>query len=303
MRLHSFRKQKTQEKSGLDKDGRPASRAKTKRRWRGGMALAIGAALACTLAAGAVLRAQFTGYPQRGPLFKDGKWFPPENMREHAEWTFARFRYDLGAEFGYFRFQRWEADYPKADRQFIPGVKRLTRIDARSTEHVVDADSNVLFDYPWIYVEDPGAWQLSEAQAKRLREYIERGGFIMLDDSWGDREWANMAAGVHMILPNHPIEDLPDSDPIFHIVYDIGHKVQIPGTRYIWGYRRRMRPDETPARWSAVRDDKGRVVIAICQNSDVGDAWEWADSPDYPQPPATEAYRIGINYIIYDMTH
>jgi Domain of unknown function (DUF4159) len=271
-------------------------------RLRGAKALAL-AALAGVLAAGALLAAQFTGYPQTGMLYKDGQWFPPENMREHAEWTFARFKYDLGSEFGFYRFQRWEADYPKADRQFVLGVKRLTRIDTRSKEHVVDADSDVLFNYPWIYVEDPGAWHINAAQAKRLREYIDRGGFIMLDDSWGEQEWSVMANGVHEILPGRPIVDLPDGDPLFNIVYNLGHKVQIPGTRHIWGHRWRLGPDESTPRWSAVRDDKGRIVIAICQNSDVGDAWEWADSPQYPQPAASQAYRIGVNYIIYSMTH
>jgi len=262
--------------------------------------LQIGAAAALVLLTGAALLAQFTGYPQTEPLFKDGQSFPVENMQEHAEWTFARFRYDVG---GFGRFQRWEADYPKADRQFVMGVKRLTRISARSTEHVVDADSDVLFDYPWIYVEDPGAWELSDAQAKRLREYIDRGGFIMLDDSWGNREWSVMAEGVSRILPGRPIQDIAADDPIFHAVFDVVNPVQIPGTRHIWGARRRLGPDEIHPRWAAVRDEKGRIVIAICQNADTGDAWEWADSPQYPEAPTTQAYRIGIDYIIYAMTH
>jgi Domain of unknown function (DUF4159) len=300
--LFSLRKRQTQKNDGENR-ARPRAdcHAKPERR-RGVLALRIGVAAALVLVTGAMLMAQFTGYPQTGLLYKDGETFLPENMHEHAEWTFARFRYDVGGEFRYWRFQRWEADYPKADRQFVIGVKRLTRINARSTEHVVDADTNVLFDYPWIYVEDPGAWRLSDGEIKQLREYIYRGGFIMLDDSWGDQEWAVMAEGVQQILPGRPIEDIPPNDPIFHTVYDLVDLKQIPGTRYVWG-RRWIRPDEAHPRWAVVRDEKGRIVIAICQNSDVGDAWEWADSPRYPQPQATEAYRLGINYIVYAMTH
>ena len=254
-----------------------------------------------------ILLGQVGGYtgspPGRGIIDMDGEQFKPENPNEHAEWTFARFHYDLGDEFGYYGFQRWAADWPKADRQFIMGVKRLTRIDARSTEHIVDANSNEIFNYPWVYVEDPGGWRLSRAQAKRLRDFIARGGFIMLDDSWGDDEWATMEAGVEQILPGRAIENLPNSDEIFHVVYDLDDRVQVPGTRHIWGRRWPLSPDMVHPRWLGVRDDKGRIVIAICHNSDVGDAWEWADSPRYPEKPASTAYRIGINYIIYAMTH
>jgi len=254
-----------------------------------------------------VLLAQVGGYPGYSPghgiIDMDGESFAPENPNEHAEWTFARFHYDLGDEFGYYGFQRWAADYPKADRQFIMAVKRLSRIDARSTEHIVDANSDAIFNYPWVYVEDPGGWRINREQANRLHQFIERGGFIMLDDSWGDQEWSTMAEGVAMIMPGRAIEDLPNDDPIFHVVYDLNDRVQVPGTRHIWGRRWPLSPDMQHPRWLGVRDDKGRVVIAICHNSDVGDAWEWADSPRYPEKPASVAFRLGINYIIYSMTH
>jgi len=270
--------------------------------WRTGAAL-LGAALAWMLAVEILLAAQFQGYSRGGIIDMDGESFPPANPNEKAEWTFARFHYDLGEDFGFYRFQRWAADYPKADRQFVPGVRRLTRIQARSTEQVVDANSDEIFNWPWIYIEDAGAWRLSEAQAKRLREYLLRGGFIMADDSHGNEEWANMAAGLRKILPDRPIEDLANGDEIFHVAYDLDDRVQVPGTRYIWGRRWPYTPDTVTPRWSAVRDDKGRILVAICHNSDVGDAWEWADSPQYPEHPASVAYRLGINYIIYAMTH
>jgi hypothetical protein len=238
-----------------------------------------------------------------GVIDMDGQRFPAADPREKAEFTFARFHYYLGGEFGgYFRFERWEADYPKADRQFMRGVRRLTRIDGRSTETVQDANSDDLYNWPWLYVEDAGAWRLTLSQAVRLREYLSRGGFLMVDDSHGDYEYEVMAAGLHMIFPNRPIESLPNQDEIFHVTYDLDDKIQVPGTRYVWGHRR-YTPDSATPKWSAIRDDKGRIVIAICHNSDNGDAWEWADSAEYPEHAASVAYRIGINYIIYSMTH
>jgi len=129
-----------------------------------------------------------------------------------------------------------------------------------------------------------------------------RGGFLMLDDSHGDFEWQRIVTGLRMVFPERHIEDLPNGDEIFHIVYDLDDRRQIPGTRYIWG-RMRYTPDSSTPEWRGIRDDKGRLVIAICHNSDVGDAWEWADSPNYPEHEASLAYRIGINYIIYAMTH
>jgi hypothetical protein len=226
----------------------------------------------------------------------------PTNTNQRAEWIFARFHYDMGEEFGFRGFQRWAADYPKSDRQFVEGVHRLTRVNTRTTEQVVDANSDDIFNWPWIFVEDPGAWRISQPQAARLREYLLRGGFIMLDDTHGDYEWGNLVAGMDMILPNRPIEELKDQDEIFHVLYDLDERFQVPGTRYIWGGRR-YTPDSAVPKWRAIRDDKGRIMVAICHNSDVGDAWEWADSPNYPERATSLAFRLGINYIIYGMTH
>jgi hypothetical protein len=241
--------------------------------------------------------------PQQGIIDMDGQSFAPADPREKAEWTFARCSYDLGEQYGRFGFLRWAADYPKADRQFVRGVKRLTRVQARSTEQVVDLNSDDLYNWPWIYIEDPGGWRLNEKQAARLRDYLLRGGFFMADDIHGDYEWEVFNEGMHMVFPDRSIEELTDKDEIFHVVYDLQDRVQIPGTRYIWGRRWAYTPDSKTPRWRGIRDDKGRLMVAICQNSDVGDAWEWADSPDYPEHEASVAYRIGINYIIYGMTH
>ena len=226
----------------------------------------------------------------------------PIDVKHRVEWTFARFRYNVGGAF-FGGFQRWAADYPKSDRQLVEGVIRLTRIDSFIGEHVVDATNDDIYNWPWIFVEDPGAWILSQPEADRIRTYLLRGGFMFFDDTHGDYEWNNMMAGLHMIFPDRQVEDLKDGDEIFHTMYDLDDRFQIPGTRFIWGYRRPYLADMKVPKWRAVRDDKGRIVIAIAHNSDVGDAWEWADSPDYPERATSMAYRIAINYVIYGMTH
>jgi len=241
----------------------------------------------------------------QGRVFEEDEEAPPlpADAHDKAEWAFARFHFPSDDNFGGFRrFQLWAADYPKADRQFTMGVRRLTRLHARGLEQVVDADSDDLFNWPWIYMEHGGGWDLAPGQAERLREYLLRGGFLLSDDTHGDYEWASLVRGLQTIFPGRPIEDLRNDDAILHVMYDLDERFQIHGTRFIWGGRP-YSADMTVARWRAVRDDQGRIMVAICHNSDVGDAWEWADSPRYPERETSLAYRIGINYILYDITH
>jgi hypothetical protein len=237
--------------------------------------------------------------------FEENEQAPPlsADARNNAEWTFARFHFPSDSDAGGYRyFQLWKADYPKADRQFTMGVQRLTRLHARGMEQVVDADSDDLFNWPWIYMEHGGGWTLNEAEAARLRRYLLRGGFLLSDDTHGDYEWQPLVRGLAMIFPDRAVEDLKDNDEILHVMYDLDDRFQIHGTRFIWGGRPYSMDMRQP-KWRAIRDDQGRIMVAICHNSDVGDAWEWADSPHYPERETSLAYRIGINYILYDMTH
>jgi hypothetical protein len=246
----------------------------------------------------------FQGRVFRGFDEDDDSESVPVDKNEKAEYVFARFHYNMGNGFRGFNsgFQRWAADYPKADRQFLMGVRRLTRVQAKASSVVVDADSDDLYNWPWIYVEDGGWWHLTESQAARLRDYLLRGGFMFEEDSHGDYEWQTFMDGMGMIFPDRAVEDLSNQDEIFHVMYDLDDRVQIPGTRYIWNGRPYTADSRVP-KWRGIRDDNGRIMVAICHNSDVGDAWEWSDSPRYPERAASLAYRIGINYIIYGMTH
>jgi hypothetical protein len=229
---------------------------------------------------------------------------------EKTEWAFARLSYSgsRGGGFGGFGGfrrgggSRWATDYPKADRQFVQGVQRLTRLHARAIEEVVDPGKDELFDWPWIYAVEVGSWDFSEDQARRMRDFFAKGGFLMVDDFHGTYEWQAFMGGLRKIFPESAVEDIPDADPIFHMVADTTQRIQVPNVGYV-NSGRTYEQDGVNPEWRAVRDEQGRIVIAICHNMDLGDAWEWADLPQYPERFTSLAYRVGVNYIMYGMTH
>jgi hypothetical protein len=228
---------------------------------------------------------------------------PPVDGTEKAEFVFARLRYGNVQASGWWAMRgSWTVDYPKADRQFLMGVRRLTRINSRSMEHVVDLVSDDLYNYPFIYAVEPGHWDLPEAQQKKLREFTNRGGFFMTDDFHGTYDWEIFTRSLEKAFPDRTIVDLEDSDPIFHVLYDLDERFQVPGI-VNFPFQQTHEYDGYEPRWRAVRDEKGRIVMGICHNMDLGDAWEWADHPRYPEKYASLAYRVGINYIVYAMTH
>ena len=223
----------------------------------------------------------------------------PPDAWETAEFAFARLRYRSDRD-GFYR-SRWGTDANKSERQFIQGLRRLTRIDARSVEQIVDIESDDIFDWPWLYAVGIGDWTLSESHVKRLRAYFDRGGFLMVDDFHNDREWSRFMAGIERILPEHSVVELENTDPIFHSVYNLAERFRVPGLNVVHGDQ--IERGGVFPHWRGVVDSKGRVVVAICFNMDLGDAWEWADLPEYPERYASLAYRIGVNYIVYAMTH
>jgi hypothetical protein len=147
-----------------------------------------------------------------------------------------------------------------------------------------------------------GTWDFTDEQGARMRAYLLRGGFLMVDSFHGVAEWESFLIGMRKIFPDRPIEDLENKDEIFHVLYDLDERIQVPGYQYIMTGRTFERDGIEP-KWRAIRDDKGRIMVAICHNMHIGDAWEHADDPRYPERFSSLAYRLGINYIIYAMTH
>ncbi len=251
----------------------------------------------------------FREYP--GDEYRIGQIPLPSGFDDKTEWVFARLMYPSIPD-AHFRHAGWDwtrghsswtNDYPRADRHFLQAIQRLTRLDARSVEQPVNLDDkNDVYNYPWLYAVFVGEWQLTDSQARTLRDYLLRGGFLMCDDFWGTHDWAVFEDSMKRVLPGRPVVEIPDSDAIFHTVYDLGNRYQVPGE---WGVRTGVpfRNDGYVAHWRGIYDDKGRIMVAIAFNSDLGDSWEWADDAEYPEEYSALGMRIGINYIIYSMTH
>jgi hypothetical protein len=147
-----------------------------------------------------------------------------------------------------------------------------------------------------------GHWDLTDGQAKALREFIDRGGFFMCDDFHGTREWEVFVASMRRVFPDRPIVDLKNQDAIFHTIYDLDDRYQVPGAQYIRSGRT-YEYDGYEAKWRGIYDDHGRLIVAICHNMDLGDSWEHADNPQYAERFSALGIRIGINYVVYSMTH
>jgi len=202
----------------------------------------------------------------------------------------------------------WMMDWPAAENHFTKGLQRLTRIDTGDPRHFRLTDSQ-LFDHPWIYATQTGWWGLSDIEIAKLREYLLKGGFLVVDDFWGAEQWEIFRDTMARVLPGRPINDLDDDDSVMHVLYDIREKdhVFIPGSRHLrrgaGGRIEVEQPEGTVPAWRAMYDPKNRMVVAVNYNTDMGDAWEFADVPYYPEAMTTLAYRYGINYVVYAMTH
>jgi hypothetical protein len=226
---------------------------------------------------------------------------------EPSEFYFSRLRYNSGytsgGSFGYRGFRGgWSQDFPRADNDCLIVLRRLTRIYSPSELNVVDIDDDTMFNYPWIYAVGVNTWAFTDEEAKRLREYLSRGGFLMVDHFHGEDDWAHFMAGMSMVLPDATVEDIPDNDPIYHDLYSIDEKFQIPGEVYV-NTGRTYEKDGYIPRWRAIRDGHGRIIVAICANMHLGDAWEWANTGEYPEKFSGLAFRVVLNYITYSMTH
>ena len=184
-------------------------------------------------------------------------------------------------------------------------MQRLTRVNVGDPQHVALTDEK-LFDYPWVYATQTGYWNLSDAETAKLGEFLQRGGFLMTDDFWEHQEYQVFAEAMNRVLPGQPITDI-GLDGFGH-ARSLRHPAEgsdVHSGVAPFGTRR----NGLPAAGHQVRlagamyDPKNRMVVAVNFNTDIGDAWEFADVPYYPEAMTTLAYHYGINYLIYSMTH
>jgi hypothetical protein len=274
-------------------------------RWRLALALVLPAALITTLWA----QRAFRQYPS----VEYGLSVPiPRDWNVPAEFVWARLMYAGGPLDGYQRTGRftgpwqeglslWTQDYPRADRSLARTLRRLTRIDVRSVEQSVNPDDgDEIYNWPFLYAVEVGEWQLTQAQANKLRDYLLRGGFFMADGCHGTEEWAYFAKTMKMVFPERQLVDLPNEDPIFHTVFNLDDRMQIVGAEHL---REGHKKDGYVARWMGIYDDKERLMVAADLNSDMGDSWEFEDDPRYPLDYSIMGAKIATNYVTYAMTH
>jgi hypothetical protein len=247
---------------------------------------------------------QFKGWRHQGqntPLWKVSDELPKDVF------TFARLRYP------YHRGGRWTADYPEADLNFSFRLHQLTSVQVNPYPVIIEIDEKQLRRHPFLYISEPGHMNISNEQARLLREYMLNGGFIMIDDFWGDEEWQGFAPSFKKIWPDRDFAELKPDHPIFHCVFDLPSPPQIHSNVY-WAEMRKTgsttmrneyRPDSATPRFRAVFDDRGRMVMLICLNNDLGDGWEQEQSDPWYFTHVSEkhAYPLGINIVFYALTH
>lgn len=222
--------------------------------------------------------------------------------------TFARVRYN-----GY-RNRRWKTDYPESDYNFSLRLEELTTInvnrdsEGRIVHVVVDLDDDRIFDYPYVYLVEPGYLDLRPDEAIRLRDYLDRGGLLHVDDFWGPMEWANWEMQIRKVFPDEtvwPIIDIPLDHQIFHAVFNLDHVPQIPS---LWAFERHGSTSDRPglqARCRGIFSPEGRLMVVMTFNTDLGDGWEReGENYEYFRIfSVAGAYPLGINIVVYAMTH
>ena len=199
----------------------------------------------------------------------------------------------------------WRTDYPASDCKFMWGVERLTGIKAyREAPHPMALMDPRIFDFPYLYIVEPGQMLLSGEEAARLREFLLRGGFLHVDDFWGLHQLENFVVQMAKVFPDRKLEPVPLTHEIFHTFFDIDTIMQIPNVgNGCYGGRTWESATDTVPRMLGIKDDAGRLMVIATYNSDLGDAWEHMDNACYPEKYSGQAYRMGINFIIYAMTH
>ncbi len=223
----------------------------------------------------------------------------PERGRE---FYFTRAVYSGGR--GFRGREAWRTDFPKADRQFLFIIQRLLKhLHLFEGENPIRLDDPELRRYPFLYALEVGYMDLTEAEVRGLRGYLQAGGFLVIDDFWGTWEWQNFEYQISRVLPDRGIVELPLDHPIFHQFYDIDEILQVPAVNNACRGCPTYERDGYVPRVFGIFDDDGELMVVINWNTDLGDAWEWSEVPYYPIERSTFAYQLAVNFILYAMTH
>ena len=226
--------------------------------------------------------------------------------------TFVRIKYSVDGKYGFGGTEeRWRIDAPDSDLNFSYRLQQMTSIKVDPNGRFLEITNKDLFNYPFIYIVEPGRLTFTDQEVPILRRYLLNGGFLMCDDFWGDREWNNFAQELKRVFPDRELQELPLEHPIFSCVFPLKEKPQVPGIPWFVKYgmtyesERKHGPGVTPAHYRAIFDDKGRIMVICCHNTDLGDGWEREGENEayFKQFSERLAYPMGINIVYWAMTH
>ena len=222
----------------------------------------------------------------------------PEVPRKESRFTFGRIYFDspisrfnfgpVGAGNG----PPWSHDWPRSEEHFMKIMAEVTKLDVNPSGHIISFQNDDCFKYPIAYLCEVGFINLSDQEARRMAEYLLRGGFLIVDDFRGERAFYNFQRQMKRVFPNRSLEELPRTHEIWNCFYDITKVVIEPP------YENYLIPQ-----YFGMSDDTGRLMMVVNYNNDISDYWEWSDDPFMPMEQSNQAYRYGVNYVMYALTH
>jgi uncharacterized protein DUF4159 len=243
----------------------------------------LGAVLATSIA-----EAQFRRFRGSGGLrdcvYEEVDHFPPR-----SEFIVARWHFGTNGRIGHCG---WSHNYPDSEINLNEFIGRTTRVDVEESSYrLLELDSDEIFEYPFTYISEPGEMEMTDAEVARMREYVDRGGFILIDDFDGDH-MDNLREEMRRVFPDRAFQRLSLQDPIFDLAYKVEDLQSM--APYVQGGE--------PA-YYGFANSEGDIAIVALHNNDLANFWEWYGSPGYPLRPATDAFRMGTNFLVHSMTH
>ena len=232
-------------------------------------------------------------------------WEVPKHMPDGV------FTFDLIHYNSQWRGGRWRTDWPFSDLNFSYRLQELTSLEVNPDGKILELTDPSLFDYPFIYIIEPGDIWLSDEEVANLRKYLLNGGFLMVDDFWGYREWDGFMSQFRKVFPDRELKELPIEHPIFHCVFDLHEKPQVPAMHdairgreegITWEWRK---AGSETVQYKGLFDDHGRMMCIVCFNTDLGDGWEREGEDEWYFREFSEkkSYPMGINIVFYALTH
>ncbi len=187
----------------------------------------------------------------------------------------------------------WSHNYPESDRHLNQFLERATGLDVEEMSYrIVELGSEEVFDYPFAYVSEPGEMELTGQEVENLRQFVGRGGFVLMDDFDGPIQWAQMRSQVLRAFPDRDFVPLPIEHAVFHTHSDVDDldamAEHVPGGSITY---------------FGLFDADGKLAILAGHNNDLANFWDWYGDGSMPLKPATDAFRLGANAVIYSMTH